>query len=413
MIDFSKSKFSDKALDFLQNSDARLNILHGSVRSSKTVNCSIRWIEYCLTGPPGDLMMVGKTVATLQRNVLNDLQDILGVKNFKWVNRQQGELYILGRRVHAVGASSEEAEARIRGVTLAGALCDEANLYPRSFFAQLMARLSVPGAQCFCNCNPDSPFHWFYTDYITNDAITNKKVWHFLLDDNPNLDPEYITSLKQMYTGMFYRRFILGEWCVAEGAIYDMFDKDTHVVNKIPEIPKFGEILIGCDYGTSTVMSWSMFYRTPEGVYYKISEYFYDARKEKKQKTDQEFFEDFKRWASKWSYLKLLVYVDPSASSWITLLQRDAAHFEVVKADNDVINGIRVVGSKLSSKQLFFHESCKNTIQEYPNYMWDPQKQSSGVDKPIKIDDHAVDSDRYVIYTRETHGLSGVYNVRA
>ena len=146
MIDFAHGKFSPKALDFLKNSDARLNILHGSVRSTKTVNCTLRWITYCLDGPPGDLMMVGKTVATLQRNVLNDLADILGPKQFRWVNRQLGELQILGRRVHAVGASSEEAEARIRGVTLAGALCDEANLYPQSFWNQLMARLSVTGA---------------------------------------------------------------------------------------------------------------------------------------------------------------------------------------------------------------------------------------------------------------------------
>ena len=220
--------FSPKALDFLHNSNARLNICDGSVRSSKTVTCTVRWLTYIIDGPPGDLVMCGKTIATLQRNVLNDLFDILGDANIKWTNRQQGELRILHRRVYCVGANNEDAESKIRGATFAGALCDEANLYPESFFSQLMARLSVAGAKCFCNCNPDSPYHWFYVNYITNDRILNKKRWRFNMDDNLSLDPEYKESLKQMYTGVFYRRMIEGEWCAADGLIYDMFNNDLN-----------------------------------------------------------------------------------------------------------------------------------------------------------------------------------------
>ena len=164
-------KFSTKALDFIKNSTARINIAHGSVRSSKTVNCTVRWITFIINGPQGDLVMVGKTIATLQRNVLNDIRDLVGEKNFHWVNRQQGELLLFGRRVYCMGATNEGAEAKIRGATIAGAYCDEANLYPESFFAQLMARMSVEGASCFCNCNPDSPYHWFYTGYIMNPLL--------------------------------------------------------------------------------------------------------------------------------------------------------------------------------------------------------------------------------------------------
>ena len=216
----SWARFSPKALDFLDNSDARLNILHGSVRSSKTVNCTVRWLNYLITGPLGDLAMFGKTMATLQRNVLNDLFDIVGPKNYKWVNRQQGELLLFGRRVYCFGANNEDAESKIRGATFAGALCDEVNLYPQSVFNQLMARMSITGAQCFCNCNPDSPYHWFYTDYLTNNAITDKKVWKFLMEDNLSLDTDYIRSLKQMYTGVWYERMILGNWVAAEGGAY-------------------------------------------------------------------------------------------------------------------------------------------------------------------------------------------------
>ena len=420
MIDFEHGKFSPKALDFLAHSDARLNILHGSVRSTKTVNCTLRWITYCLDGPPGDLMMVGKTVATLQRNVLNDLQDILGVKYFKWINRQQGELQILGRRVHAVGANSEDAEARIRGATLAGALCDEANLYPQSFWNQLMARCSIKGAMIFANCNPDSPFHWFYTDVIMNEKITNKKVWHFVLDDNPNLSQEYIESLKSMYTGVFYKRFIEGLWVVADGMIYDMFDTNIHVVHKDPRAElssPVNDYYVSCDYGTSTTMSWSFLVRFPDGSYHKMSEYYYDAIKHKKQKSDSEFGNDFDNWlqnnlAQLGSFRGRIraIYVDPAAASWKVELQNRG--YPVQNADNDVVNGIRCVAALLSRAKYTIDPSCVNTISEYSSYSWDPAAQQRGLDKPIKEKDHACDSDRYGIYTSSQGANTGSYSIR-
>ena len=253
--------FSPKSLDFIRNSTARLNIAHGAVRSSKTISCTVRWLSYLLYGPPGDVAMLGRTTATLQRNVLNDLFDTVGVNNYKWTNRQQGELRIFNRRVYCFGANNEDAESKIRGATFAGALCDEVNLYPQSVFNQLMARLSVEGAMCFCNCNPDSPYHWFYTDYITNPKITNKKVWKFLMEDNLSLSQSYIEDLKQMYTGVWYERMILGNWVAAEGRVYDMFATDKHMIDTAKYIEQSGvhpsaiRWLVGCDYGTSTVMS--------------------------------------------------------------------------------------------------------------------------------------------------------------
>jgi PBSX family phage terminase large subunit len=404
MIDLANGKFSPKALDFFENSDARLNILHGSVRSSKTVNCTIRWITYLFDGPAGDLFMVGKTRATLQRNVMNDLFDIVGEKNYRWVNRQEGELTIFHRRVYLVGANTEEAESKIRGATAAGAYCDEANLYPESFWAQLMARMSVPGAQCFCSLNPDSPYHWFYLNVLMNSNILNKKVWHFTLEDNPNLDPEYMESIKQMYSGVFYRRYILGEWCVAEGAIYDMFSTEKNV-KALDETIKIRKKIVSCDYATSTVMSWSLIYRHGFNRYHKQREYYYDAEKEKRQKTDGEFGQDFKKWLN--GERPDVIYCDPSAASWKAELRK--LGYIVRDADNDVINGIRVVGAALESGRYTIDPSCKNTISEYPAYSWDPKAQKIGEDKPLKVNDHACDSDRYAIYTESKTALSGVY----
>lgn len=406
------SEFSPKALDFIQNSYARLNILHGSVRSSKTVNCTVRWLTFLMDGPPGDLFMIGKTIATLQRNVLNDIFDMVGQSNYKWTNRQQGELRLFHRRIYCIGANNEDSESKIRGATIAGAYCDEANLYPESFWTQLMARMSVEGATCFANCNPDTPFHWFYKGYIINDAIIDKKVWHFNMDDNLSLTESYKTSLKQMFTGVFYRRFILGEWCTADGMIYDMFDPEKHCY--IPEGYPHNvcRYFISCDYGTSSVMSWSLMAELVTGEIFKVSEFYYEAVKERKQLTDGQFGDKFDSWILEYPDIRKrggvwAVYCDPSAASWKAELRFRG--YNVQDADNSVINGIRVVGSMIQMHQYIIHPECKKTIEEYCSYAWDAKAQETGQDKPIKVNDHACDSDRYGVYTYTLNRMSGVY----
>ena len=403
--------FSPKALDFIANSDARLNIAHGSVRSSKTINCTVRWIKFLQDGPSGDLAMLGKTAATLARNVLNDLFDIVGTPNYRWINRQQGELILLNRRVYCFGANNEDAESKLRGATFAGAYCDEASLYPQSVFNQLMARMSVPNAQAFINTNPDNPFHWLYTDYITNDAITNKKVWHFIMEDNQSLSPEYISDLKQMYTGVWYDRFILGKWCVAEGAIYDMFDRSKHLIDTqeyMRQRASTFQYKVACDYGTSTVMSWGLYAKYPDGQYLKVREFYYDAEKAGKQKTDSEFANQFVEWLD--GVRPTVVYCDPSAASWkVELLRRG---YNVQNAINNVVNGIRCVSTMLANQKYLIDNSCKNTSLEYQAYAWDAKAQARGEDKPIKKNDHTCDTDRYMLYTDSLFGMSGVYGRR-
>lgn len=420
MIHFTK--FSPKALDFIEHADARLNILHGSVRSSKTINCSVRWLRFLADGPEGDLFMIGKTIATLQRNVLNDIRDIVGEANFHWVNRQQGELRLFHRRIYCIGANNEDAESKIRGATIAGAYCDEVSLYPESFFAQLMARMSIEGAQCFCNCNPDTPYHWFYVNYIINDSIKNKKVWHFTMDDNLSLSEEYKTSLKQMYRGVFRQRLIDGIWCVAEGAIYDMFEPAIHVkkipltsarlVNVDPQAQFVIRWFVSCDYATSSVMTFSLFAELRDSVFYKRAEYYYDATGEQSQKTDSQFLKEFRNWLSNYPEVKFAggvsgVYVDPAAASWkLELLN---AGYLVYSANNDVINGIRVVGNLFTLGKFFIDPSCVCTVREYSGYSWDPAAQKLGIDRPIKSHDHTCDADRYFLYTYTENRFAGVY----
>lgn len=398
--------FSDKSLDFIKNSTARLNIAYGAVRSSKTVSCLVRWLQYIVQGPPGDLAMLSKTTATLQRNMLNDMQDTVGPNNFKWINRQTGELRIFNRRIWTFGANNEDAESKLRGATFAGALCDEVTLYPQSVFMQLIARCSVEDSIILANTNPDNPYHWFNQDFILNERIEDKRIWHFTLEDNPSLSPSYIESLKQTYRGVWYDRMVRGLWVAAEGRIYDMFDDSEHVIETEPA-EKAHSYFVSCDYGTSTVMTWGLFGEYAYGKTVKLKEYYYDAQKEKSQKSDYAFGNEFDSWIQSMNIYPDTVYVDPAAASW--KVELSSRGYYVQNADNDVINGIRYVGAQLSLGNYHITRQCENTIREYHEYVWDKDAQLKGQDKPVKQHDHTCDTDRYALYTRSKFALSGVY----
>lgn len=409
--------FSAKQIDFIRNCNAKIDVATGSVRAGKTIACSIAFIQMLLTGPKADYGMLGKSLGTLKRNVINDLFDILGKSNARWVDRQQGELCILGQRVYAIGAATEEAEERIRGATFAGAYCDEVSLYPESVWMQLQARLSVPGARCICNCNPDSPYHWFYKKVLRNDNL-NKKVWQFGMEDNNSLTEEYKAQLRAQYTGVFKRRFIEGEWCVAEGKIYDSFSPSINcidcrsVVNNLDKRRR--DYYIGCDQGTSVTCSWSIMCRDRyTDTVYKLAEYYYVAAEHQKQKDDEEYFQDFQRFLEMFIPKEFLdqlpVYGDPAASSWDAMLTNHGYNY--IHADNDVLEGIKYVLVQLNTRKYYIDLSCKKTIEEYDNYSWDERAQEKGEDKPLKVFDHSCDSDRYALYTHSEDRLTGVYRV--
>lgn len=380
-------KFSPKALDFIYNSNTWLNITHGSVRSTKTINCSVRWLQYVKTGPSGTLIMVGKTRTALQRNVMDDIQNICG-RGFRWISKTDGLCSIFGRRVYCVGANDERSEEKIRGATFAGAYCDEVSLYPESFFNQLLARCSIAGAQIFCNTNPDSPYHWFNVNYIENENIKNKAVWHFVLDDNLNLSESYKENLKSAYTGLWYKRMIEGLWVMADGVIYDMFN-DAHISENIPAA--FDRECIGVDYGTGNPTVFIHVGRS-NGVLYAINEYFYDSRARSKQKTDSEYADDLAAFVGN---RKIPIVVDPSAASFIAELRK--RQFVVERANNNVLDGIRAVGTAMAKRQYFVSPKCENLIRERSSYVWDKKAQLKGIDQPLKQNDHASDAERYGI----------------
>lgn len=343
--------------------------------------------------------MVGKTERTLKRNILDPMEQILGTKRFRY-NRGLGEVHVGKRRIYVAGANDERAETKIRGMTLAGAYGDELTLWPESFFKMLLSRLSVPGAKFFGTTNPDSPFHWLKTDYLDTEGL-DLKSWHFELEDNLNLDPAYVEALKREYTGLWYKRFISGLWVLAEGAVYDMWDEDKHVITDSDLPTRFDRHLVGVDYGTSNPTVFLLFGQVGDAIY-QLDEYYYDSKQAGRQKTDSEYSEDFQNFVPK-HIRPSSIEVDPSAASFIVQLRSDKVT-GVQEADNTVLDGIRRVAARLDTSRILVHERCKHTRQEYASYVWDPKKQFKGEDAPLKQFDHCMDATRYVVNRVEAGG---------
>lgn len=356
----------------------------------------------------GDVVIIGKTERTVLRNIINPLIDLVGPKHARYV-RGTGELFLFGRRVYVVGASDEEAETKIRGMTVILALVDEGTLIPESCFVQLLARMSPPGAKLILTTNPDSPFHWLKEGYIDRKDELELDVYHFNLDDNATLTAEFKQNLKNEFVGVWYKRFILGLWCMAEGLIYDTFDEVVNVYpnNLIPPQMKFKRRWVSVDYGTGNPTVFLLWGLDFIGNYYVTNEWYYACEGMNLQKTDSEYSQELETFLNECGESGLIdgvpikqlqIIVDPSAASFIQQLYRDKFRY-IIKANNKVIDGIRAVSAAFHERILFLHKDCYYTLKELSNYVWDEKAQKKGEDKPVKRDDHAMDAMRYGFYT--------------
>jgi len=382
-----------KALASFCASPKWINIWQGSVSSGKTVTTLFSWVEFVINGPPGELVMIGKTERTLKRNVIDLLILMFGEDKVSTVGMGKGEVHICGRRVYLVGANDERAEQKIRGVSLVGAYCDEITIFPESFFQMLLSRLRSPGARLYGTTNPDSPYHWLKTNFLEKPNI-DLASYHFTLDDNPYLDASYVNNLKTTYTGLWYRRFILGEWCQAEGAVYSEWEEAHHVLNDIPN-SEFHDVCI--DYGTTNPCVFLLCGNDGGNVFVE-REYYYDSIKAGKQKTDSEYSSDLKNFVKGVANLRMII-VDPSATSFKAQLRKDFPNVQLKDANNDVLDGIRLTANLLHNGHLHVHTSCANLRKEFASYTWDSNCQIKGEDKPLKQFDHALDALRYKVLT--------------
>lgn len=396
----------------IAEAQARICIWSGAIRSGKTVSSLLRWLMYVASAPRGELVIVAKTSQTATRNVFAPLQDYaLFGELASQTHYTPGAPYatILGRRVWVIGANDARSESRLRGLTCAGAYVDEATLVPQQFFTQLLGRMSVPGAQMFATTNPDNPAHWLRRDFILRQGELDLRSWHFTLDDNPTLGEDYKNAIKAEFTGLWFKRFVKGLWVAAEGAVYDMWDSDVHIVDIVPPIVHW--IGAGIDYGTTNPFAALMLGIGADSKLYLTAEYRYDSRQAHRQLTDAEYSQRLRTWFNEvpipasrrpdGTWLRGVkpdyVVVDPSAASFRVQLHQDGV--TNIAADNEVLDGIRVVSALLAVRKLLVHRSCEALIAELPGYAWDDTARLRGEDKPLKVDDHSLDAGRYIVKT--------------
>lgn len=366
----------------------RINLLEGSVSSGKTWISLVTWGFWVATMPADKLyLMCGKSLTTLKRNCLIPLEELFGRSNFQFSTSAK-EAYLFGRRILLEGANDARSESKIRGLTLQGAYCDELTLFPRDFFVMLLSRLRVPGAKLIATTNPDSPEHWLKKEYIDRRTELDMLVVRFLLDDNTTLDPQYVTAVKAEYTGVFYNRFILGEWCLAEGIVYPQFNRAQHVQQL--DVPQ-GKWYISVDYGTLNAFSAGLWCYDGNTAY-RAAEWYYSGREQRRQLTNAQYLKHIQALAD--GRKITAVIVDPSAASFITELRQ--AGFTVRKGRNDVVDGIRRVAAALQQGKLLFSPDCKDCIRKFALYRWD---EKAAEDRPIKENDHAMDDVRYFVRT--------------
>ncbi len=374
-------------------------ICDGSIRSGKTVSMSVGFILWSMTCFENQsFALCGKTIESLRRNVVTLiptwLEGIFDVTE----RRSENKLIISGggrkNTYYLFGGRDESSYTLVQGITLAGVLFDEVALMPRSFVEQAMARCSVDSSKFWFNCNPENPSHWFYVEWIKKARERNILYLHFTMDDNLSLSEKIKSRYEAMYSGVFYRRYILGLWVKAEGLVYPMFNKKIHVKTDCVLPPnRRHRYYVSIDYGTVNPFAAGLYdYNPVEEKATMIKELYYKGGSE--NRVDNE------------AYYKMLcgligdfpieyIIIDPSASSMIETIQK-YGEYSVIKADNDVLNGIQDVTKFLNAGVLFFDKNCKNTFEEFEAYSWDEKSQEDAV---IKENDHSMDQLRYFCRT--------------
>ena len=366
-------------------------ICDGAVRSGKTSIMMWSFVRWAMESFNGQRFGVcGRTVDSCTKNIIVPFT-AMGLAKEKYLIRwRRGDKVMEVRRgavtnyFEVFGGKDEASYTLIQGRTLAGVLLDEVVLMPRSFVEQALTRCSVDGAKLWFSCNPGSPQHWFYTEWIQRHEARNTLYLHFEMTDNPGLSQKTLERYQAMFSGVFYDRYIRGLWVLAEGLIYPMFGEGCLVDNP----PQGGRYYISCDYGTLNPFSaglWCWDGKTAT----RVAEYYYSGRQEQRHKTDEDYYTALEQLAG--DKPVQAVIVDPSAASFIEALRREG--FPVSRADNDVADGIRVTANLLKQRKIVICEGCESCLAEIAAYCWEDG--GTGRDRPKKERDHAMDEMRY------------------
>lgn len=381
--------FSQMQKEYFQKATHRWNIKQGATRSGKT------YMDYFVipkrirrvAGEDGLVVLLGNTKGTLQRNIIEPLQNLWGVELVSNI-RSDNTAILFGEKCYCLGADKVNQVDRLRGSSIKYCYGDEVVTWHEDVFEMLKSRLDKPYSRFDGTCNPDNPYHWFKQFLDGNADIYSQQ---YCIDDNPYLDPTFVDNLKREYEGtVYYDRYILGRWTIAEGLVYPMFNREFHI--KPTEPRPYQQYYISCDYGTQNPMSMGL-WGLANGKWYRIKEYYHSGRDTGRQKTDEEYYDALVELAGNKNISAVIV--DPSAASFIACIKKHGK-FRVKKADNDVLNGIQNVATQLKQGNIFINDCCKDCISEFEVYSWDSKAKE---DKVIKEHDHAMDDVRYFVNT--------------
>lgn len=394
--------FSNKSLDFMANSNYWINIAVGSIRSSKTITVLTRFIEYMIQSENTEFMIIGKTLNTLELNVVRPLVKMLNTLNIHVEqNGYLHEIYFLNNTISLFGAGKKGDDEKIQGSTFGGTLIDEGTVITEDSFKMILSRNSLPNSCIFITCNPANPHHYLYKEYIDNTTLTDENkchIWTFILEDNLTLTKEYIDNLKSSYPkdSLFYKRYILGKWVTGQGAIYPQFTKQNIYTEDKP-LSYYDYVELGNDYGASSTTCWNLI-----GIkefddhteFDVIDEGGYNAELGGVSLTDAEIVEMILEMQNKYELTKKnIFYPSHDATSLETELEKNPQiKMEIEKFKPDTMKAIGEIGSLFYKNHLRVHQRCKRTIECIESYEWDANAAKKGEDKPHKVDDHFCDS---------------------
>lgn len=390
------SGFSEKQLEFFKKADHRWNFKVGAVRSGKTyadfyvIPKRIR----ARIGLPGLAFIFGVSKSTIERNILEPMRSIWGDRYVGEIN-SENVAQLFGETVYCLGCEKVSQVAKIRGASIKYAYGDEVAEWNPDVFKLLQSRLDKEYSVFDGSLNPESPLHWL-KGFLESDADIYQQ--HYTIFDNPFLPPSFVKNLCHEYEGtIFYNRYILGEWTLAEGLVYPNFNNIVPTVER-----KYLKYIVSMDYGiqnATAIILWGLF----EGTWYGIREYYHSGRETNEQKTDEEYYAELEKLTGGLPIDRIII--DPSAASFIALIRRKGK-FKVRNASNAVIEGIMHVSSCLVDGTIAFNDCCKRTVQEFGLYSWKPD---SPKDEPIKENDHAMDAVRYFVETERVYKPANNY----
>lgn len=406
-------QLSRKQKEYIRNATHRYNWKIGAVRSGKSfvdTAFMIPWRMRQVTDKAGLVVFFGVSAGTIERNILEPMREIYGNSLVGNIRTGKGTAMVFGEEVWCIGTEKVSSLSKIQGVSIKYAYGDEVAKWNQDVFSMIESRLDKPYSCMDGACNPEGPNHWFkkWLEKPGLDLYTQ----HYVIFDNPFLPKEFVENLCKEYEGtVYYQRYILGKWALAEGLIYPMYED---AIEAAPAGAKFTKYAVSVDYGTENAFAailWA--YCDDNHVWYARKEYYYSGRDTGIPKTDDEYVDDMKDFTAETRQIleddykrdlatgdpyvtrrKLTVIVDPSAASFITALQKTKL-FKVQKADNDVENGIRDTAVAIKQGYIKIDPGMVCWKDEAAGYIWDPKAAESGVDKPVKIKDHEMDATRY------------------